>query len=135
MTLATPCVGEPCTRWSRGHRLLPTQLNVMSRQPWAFRDAVIASIVGRTFELHLVDDDSSFRCWHHADLSAFIPAATPVAVAGSLLRTPIGYLSMATNQHIPTGPEPEHPEFWAAEVRPVVTDLHTGRGLDEDTRQ
>lgn len=131
MSLSSPCEGQPCRRWNRGHRLLPTQLNVLSRWPDAWRDAFVGALDGCHFDVHVPGFDQAVRCWHHENLNTVLIPGEPIRIAGTLLRLPIGYVNVAADRTPPYHrPLPEGKRHPAADAT-AVTDLWTGRGLDD----
>lgn len=131
MSLSSPCEGRPCLRWSHGHLLLPTQLNIMSRQPGAWRDAFVGTIDGCYFDVHVTGFDEPVHCWHHEELGTVLPQGEPIRIAGTLLRLPIGFINVAADLEVPY-PRPLPKNGWPLPATSaVITDMGTGRGLDE----
>lgn len=130
MPLSSPCEGTPCKRWSHGHSLLPTQLNVLSRQPDVWRDAFVGAIDGCHFDVHVPGFERAVRCWHHENLSAVLVPGEPIRIAGTLLRLPTGYVNVAADWTPPDRSSPLEQECPPLAGDVAVTDLWTGRGLD-----
>ncbi|MEJ7647721.1 MAG: cyclic-phosphate processing receiver domain-containing protein [Nakamurella sp.] len=111
--------------------MLPTQMNVLSRWPDAWRDAFLGRIRGCEFDVHVPGFEQPVKCWHHTDLSTALQTGEPVRIAGTLVRLAVGFVSVAATNQVPYRRPLPDGAFPPPATELVLTDVGTGRGLDE----
>lgn len=125
----SPAATRGCGSHLPGHLSHGLHARLLGRSPWGWREGTVTSVAEDGWlTVACPAEASTYRAWHHQDLSARLVPGEPVRVheRHSALSGALGLVSLHIARGLGAVPEPVGLEVWARRAGATVIALRTG---------